>query len=111
MGEEVGGVVEGLHAVHERQVDAGQVGAQRAGAGADVQQVEADREGAAVLVVAHLDLAGVEVDADDLVAQADVDAQVVAELLGLAGDEPLDPARRPRRRPGTGCRRPSSWCS
>ena len=85
------GVVERLHAVHERQVDARQVRAQRPGARGDVELVEADREGALVLVVAHLDLAGVEIDGGDLVPQADVDPLVVAELLRRAGDEGVDP--------------------
>ena len=41
---------------------------------------------------------------------AHVDALLVAELLGRAGHQVVE-ARRRRRRPGTGCRRRSSWSS
>ena len=86
----------------------GQVGAGGAGAGGDVELVEAEVEGALVLVVAHLHRPPVRVDADHLVVEAHVDAVLLAELLRACGP----PGRRatpPRRRPGTGSRRPSSW--
>jgi hypothetical protein len=43
-----------------------------------------------VLVVAHLDGAGVEVDRHGLVTRAHVDAEPVAEGLRRAGDQPVD---------------------
>ena len=85
------GVGEALHAVDERQVDAGQVGPHRGPAGGDHQLVEADAADRAGVLVEELDLAGVEVDGRGLVVDAHVDAAPPV-LLGRAGDEGVDAA-------------------
>ncbi len=107
MVEEVLGVVERLHAMHVVVVDAGEVGPDRNASRRDQRLVETEPEGAVVLDRAHLDLACVDVEPDDLVAHPDVDAEPVAELLrrpcdefaelsDLAADEVRDAARRVR---------------
>ena len=85
------GVVERLHAVDEREVDAREVGAHRFAAGGQHQPVEADAVDAAGVLVEELDLPGVEVDGRCLVVRAHVDA-APAVLVGRAGDERLDTA-------------------
>ena len=68
------GVGEALHAVDERQVDAGQVRAHGRAAGRDEQLVEAEAADRAGVLVEELDLAGVEVDGRGVVVGAHVDA-------------------------------------
>ena len=103
------GVVERLHARGRgRAVDAGQVGAGRAGAGGDVELVEVERERAAGAAWSRTSTrARRQVDAQHLVVEPDVDAVLLAELLRACGRRGRR-ARRRRRRRGTGCRRPSS---
>ncbi len=88
--EQVGGVVEGLHPPHPVVVDAGQVRADGAGAGGEEHLVEAEHQGAGPVVVAHLDLPGIQVDADRLVAGAHVDELALPELLRRPGDQVVD---------------------
>ena len=85
--QQVDPVVDGLHAADPGRVDAGEVGADRVGAGAEDQLVEAEPVGAVAVEVADLDGAGVEVDADRLLPHAHVDALLPAEHVGRAGDE------------------------
>ncbi len=67
-------VVEGGDAPHERQVDPGQRGPQRASARPDREQIEGLVDVDPGFEVACVDHSSVEVDADDLVTQAGVDA-------------------------------------
>ena len=86
------GVLQGLHAPYERQVDARQVGSDRRAAGGDEQLVVAEAERRPGSLVEHLDDAGCRVDGDGLVVDAHVDA-APAVLVRAAGDERLDAAR------------------
>ncbi len=88
--QQVGGVVERLHPAHERQVDPRKRWPQRAGPGAEVEEVEPQLERASLLVVADLDLAAVEVDRHGLAPHPHIDAEAVPQLLGLADDEVLE---------------------
>ncbi len=80
-------VFEGLHAVDPLGVAAGQVWADRAGAGADQQLVERHADGSFVVEVVHRERPVAEVDAHHLVLHAHVDALVGPELVGGAGHE------------------------
>ncbi len=55
-----------------------------------MQLIEAEVDGAVASVVVHLDLAGLEVDRSHLVLHADVDALLVAELLGRASHQVVE---------------------
>ncbi len=88
--EQVGGVVQVLHAVDEGQVDAGQVRADGRAPGGDEQLVEAEAVPVAV-ERAHLDLPGGQVDGRRLVPRAHV-RPLLPVLLGRAGHEPFDAA-------------------
>ena len=89
-GEQLRAVLERLHAPDLIAVGARQIGPGGPCAGADEQVVEADAEGAVVAAVVHLDLTAIEVDPHDLVTDPHVDAVVVAQLIGRAGDERVD---------------------
>lgn len=95
-GQEGGAVVERLHAVHVGQVDAGDVGPQRAGTGRDEEVVEGEVERPTVIVVTHLDPTGVEVDAGDLVEDPHVDALTVRRTPGGCGPRGAREVRRHR---------------
>ena len=88
-GEQRLGVVERLHTVDERQVDAGQVRTDRLAAGGDEQFVVADAVDPAGVLVDELDLAGVGVDGQRLMVRAHVDATATV-LVGGSGDERFD---------------------
>ena len=103
-----GGVVQGLHAVHHRVVDAGQVGSQRTGAGGDVQRVEADaarcgrRRGPRPRPPGRR---GRAPGPRGRGARRCRGRRGTSRGCGRRGRR----SRPPTRPPGRGCRRPSSW--